>query len=150
VTKKDLGNSPSKTPPGISGILLSQTGPALFADTLIKIIAQIFFTGRALPVIRRKIDKGKDKQDLQGDKGVLRERPEEIRAFVQYGEQKNEKDCGRDSEDLAGAAHGENPLDRLRVSFFHLRKFLLLEENDLREPPLKCGKNRLIITQRWS
>jgi hypothetical protein len=26
----------------------------------------------------------------------------------------------------------------------------LLEENDLREPPLKCGKNRLIITQRWS
>jgi hypothetical protein len=135
---------------GISGIPLSQTGPALFANTLIKIIAEIFFTGRALPVIRGKVDKGKDKQYLQGDKGVLRERPEKIGIFIQYGEQKNEKDCGRASEDLAGAAHGESQLDRLRVSFFHLHTFLLREKNDLREPPLKCGKNRLIITQRCS
>jgi hypothetical protein len=88
-----------------------------------------------LPVVRGKIEKGKDKQDLQGDKGVLRERPEEIRAFVQYGEQKNEKECGRDGDDLAGTAHGEIPHDRLRVSLFHLRKFLLREKNDLGEPP---------------
>ncbi len=78
-----------------------------------------------MPVKRGKIDKGKGGQDLDCDKGVLRESPEQVGAFVKYGDQKNEKECCCNSDGLAGPTHGEIPHDRLRVFFLHLLKFPL-------------------------
>jgi hypothetical protein len=78
-----------------------------------------------LPVKRGKIDESKDDQNLDCDKGILREGPEKVGAFVKYGDQKNEKECCCNSDNLAGPAHGEIPHDRLRVFFLHLLKFLL-------------------------
>jgi hypothetical protein len=117
---RTFSNPTGQTPEGRNPIgFLLQSDAALFADTLVDIIPNMFFTRRAPPVKGGKINKGKDEENLRQGKGALRVRTKKIGAFIENGNQENENGCRCDGDDLAGPAYGEILLDLLRVSFVH-------------------------------
>jgi len=107
---------------------LSQSCPALLANSSVQIIAEIFFARRACPVISGKIDKGENDKDLTNDDVLFRQLSENLRSLVHEGEQ--EKKCYRrdNGEDLAFSFNSVIPYVFLLVVWIH-RHYVTLEQN---------------------